>query len=290
MMASFLFIIQLTYRIPHLLNPHNQKLFIKKTHVNLLLPAFCCLILFGCDKISDNVVNQEALDYQISGITAPDTVNYAARDSVVTTSIQISNPATVKSVWCRVSSLNGSNIIYSQVYLQTSTAGTGTNSGIKNFSGNFVMNQNLAEGLYQIEYYVENNVWPAPQNLMKAGSKIFNFRNIPPPVIAINKVPSSVLTDSSFVVSIKVTDVNGLKDISQVYFALYAPDGSYLNNYQMYDDGNLKVDGDLTAGDGIYSLMKSFKPGNTGTWKFEFQAKDLRNGLSNVIIQNIVVK
>jgi hypothetical protein len=59
----------------------------------------------------------------------------------------------------------------------------------------------------------------------------------------------------------------------------------------MSDDGNLTSDGDQIAGDGIYSAKQAFKSGSpTGTWRFEFQAKDIRNGLSNVIIQNIVVK
>jgi len=288
-MLSFLSIIQFIKRISPFLNPLNKKLVTIKTPFSLSLPVFCCLFMFGCEKISDNLMPPKEVDYQITGITAPDTVNYAAQDSIVTTSVQISNPGTVQSVWCSVSSLDGSDIIYSQVYLQSSTDGTGANSGAKNFSGNFVMNKNLADGIYQIDYFVENNAWQAPQNLTKVGFKIFRFKNIPPPVIAINKMPSSVLTDSLFVISIKVTDVKGLKEISQVYFALYAPNGSYVNNYQMYDDGNSKVDGDQTAGDGIYSLMESFKPENTGTWKFEFQAKDIRNGLSNIIIQNIVV-
>ena len=35
------------------------------------------------------------------------------------------------------------------------------------------MNKNLTNGLYQINYYVENSVWQPPQNLIKAGSKDF---------------------------------------------------------------------------------------------------------------------
>ena len=66
--------------------------------------------------------------------------------------------------------------------------------------------------------------------------------------------------------------------------------GNGLGYFIMSDDGNLNVDGDQTAGDGIYSAQQSFKAGSlTGAWRFEFQAKDIRNGLSNVIVKNIVV-
>jgi hypothetical protein len=299
MIHSFLFYIRHSKRIARLLNPHNKKSFNAKNPVNLLPLVLCSLILHGCDKIPDNLVDQKALDYQITSISAPDTVNYAAQDSVVTTSVQISNPGTVGTVWCNVSSLDGSAIVYSQVFLNniSNAALPGSNQSVKNFSGNFIMNKNLPEGLYQIEYFVEDNVWQPPQNLTKAGSKIFSFKNIPPPVVSVNIIPNSVFIDSSFVVSVKVTDINGLKDISQVYFRLYTPSGlvvdpgNGLGYFIMSDDGKTATDGDQTAGDGIYSAKQSFKAGSpTGAWRFEFQAKDIRNGLSIAIIQNIVVK
>jgi hypothetical protein len=211
MISSFLFIIRHSKYIPHFFTTQNEKSFIIKTPVYLSLLVFCCLILSGCDKISDNVVSQQALNYQITGIIAPDTVNYAAQDSVVTTSLQISNPGTVQSVWCSVTSLGGSNIIYSQVYMMPIKV---ANQNVTSFSGNFIMGKNLTNGLYQIEYYVVNNVWQPPQNLTNAGSKIFSFKNIPPPVISANVIPNSVLIDSSFVVSVKVSSAKGLKDIS----------------------------------------------------------------------------
>jgi len=296
-MYSFLFHFQLTERFLHFLNPNDKKSFRISAIVNLLTLVFCCLMLSGCDKVSDNLVDQKALDYQITGITAPDTVNYAAQDSVVATSVLISNPGAVQSVWCSVSSLDGSNIIYSQVFLKTIISGTGTNQNVKSFSGNFIMSKNLTNGLYQINYYIENSVWQPPQNLIKAGSKIFRFmNNIFPPVISANVIPDSVAIGSPFVVSVKVTDSRGLNDISQVYFQLYDPNGAKQGQgtqsyFLMYDDGPSGNHGDLIAGDGIYSFSHPFDTGSTkGTWHFEFQAKDKYNGLSNVITKNIMVK
>ena len=294
MILSFLFIIRHSKYISHFFTTQNEKSFIIKAPVYLSLLVFCCLILSGCDKISDNVVSQQALDYQITGITAPDTVNYAAQDSVVTTSLQISNPGTVQSVWCSVISLDGSNIIYSQVYMMPIKV---ANQNVTSFSGNFIMGKNLTNGLYQIEYYVVNNVWQPPQNLIKAGSKIFRFmNNIFPPVISANVIPDSVAIGSPFVVSVKVTDSRGLNDISQVYFQLYDPNGAKQGQgtqsyFLMYDDGPSGNHGDLIAGDGIYSFSPRFSTGSlTGIWRFEFQAKDIHNGLSNVITKNIKVK
>ena len=58
----------------------------------------------------------------------------------------------------------------------------------------------------------------------------------------------------------------------------------------MYDDGPSGGHGDLVAGDGIYSFSHPFGTGSTkGIWRFEFQAKDIHNGLSNVITKNIKV-
>jgi hypothetical protein len=200
-------------------------------------------------------------------------------------------------VWCSVSSLDGINVIYSQVLLNTITPGTGTNQNMTNFSGTFIMNKNLTNGLYQINYYVENSVWQPPQNLIKAGSKIFSFiNNIFPPVISAYSIPDSVAIGSPFVVSIKVTDSRGLSDLSQVYFQLFDPNGvqqgqGTQNYFLMYDDGPSGNHGDLVAGDGIYSFSHPFGTGSTkGNWRFQFQAKDIHNGLSNIITKNIKVK
>jgi hypothetical protein len=139
-------------------------------------------------------------------------------------------------------------------------------------------------------------VWQPPQNLIKAGSKIFSFiNNIFPPVISAYSIPDSVAIGSPFVVSVKVTDSRGLSDISQVYFQLFDPNGvqqgqGTQNYFLMYDDGPSSSHGDLVAGDGIYSFSHPFAAGSTkGNWRFEFQAKDIHNGLSNVITKNIKV-
>jgi len=151
-------------------------------------------------------------------------------------------------------------------------------------------------GKYQIEYFVEDNVNLPPNNSAKVGSALFTFdnnQNNLPPVISDVGLPASVNRGDSFLISVKVSDPNGLSDLYQVYFKLYRPDGSTvdpgngLSYFIMFDDGTR---GDQTAGDGIYSLQNSFgSTAQTGTWKFEFQAKDYGGKLSNVITQNLTV-
>jgi len=108
----------------------------------------------------------------------------------------------------------------------------------------------------------------------------------------------TVALNQSFVFSIEASDLNGLADIEGVFFRLYRPDGSLvldtqnsLDFFLMHDDGNTEVFGDLVAGDGIYTFKNLFaQTAPIGMWRFEFQAQDRRNVLSNKIIHNIVVK
>ena len=56
----------------------------------------------------------------------------------------------------------------------------------------------------------------------------------------------------------------------------------------MYDDG---TNGDITANDGIYSLVIILPPSGVtlGTYRLEFQAEDRGNKVSNPIIHYVVV-
>lgn len=93
---------------------------------------------------------------------------------------------------------------------------------------------------------------------------------------------------------IKASDPDGQSDILKVFFNSYKPPNgspSIENPFQMYDDGNEELHGDMTAGDGFYgSIIKL--PANTriGIYRFEFHAVDRSLDNSNVIIKNIEIK
>ncbi|MDZ7318456.1 MAG: hypothetical protein ONB11_04830 [candidate division KSB1 bacterium] len=93
----------------------------------------------------------------------------------------------------------------------------------------------------------------------------------------------------SFLLTARVTDADDNRDIHEVYFDSYRPDGSASsgNPFKMYDDG---TSGDATAGDFVYSLQIFITSQNSpGNYRFEFQAKDYSELLSNKIIHIITV-
>lgn len=277
------------------------QLFMKKIlNKNLISITLIALALLSCDKIPEGIVEPQSVDYKIVGISAPNAVVYLPSDSTVITSVSISNFLTVDRVWCKVSSLNGSFIVKNQVLMMDDGNSSMNGDQLKSdgiYSGKFVMSRLNPNGKYQIEFFVEDKIHRAPDNLVKVGSHIFTFDNLQinfAPVISNLIIPSIVNRGESFVFSIKVIDQNGPADITQVYFKLFRPDGSKVLNgnadfFLMMDNGDANL-GDQTAGDGIYSFKNSFlSTAPTGIWRFEFQAKDHGGKTSDVLIQNLAV-
>ena len=86
-------------------------------------------------------------------------------------------------------------------------------------------------------------------------------------------------------------DPNGTSDILEVFFIVYRPDGTTNGNrIQLFDDGN-SSNGDVTAGDGIYSrLIQVDQTNQKGTYRFEFQAEDRSGALSNIINHYVLIQ
>ncbi len=268
----------------------------------------CFLAIFiSCGKIPDGTVEPRLIDFIVITINSPVSFTYSNSDSSVVTSLQISNVQSVKSVWCQVATADGKSIKYSLVPLNDDgnlvlwgdkTKGDGI------YSAKFVMGKTTQNGKYEIEYFVEDNIRISPDNIKKVGTSIFSFDNGQinyPPVLSNLIIPLSVNRGDSFTFTIKADDQNGLSDIAQVYFKLVRPDGTTAapgpqddngsGFFLMHDDGNSNY-GDVQAGNGIYSFKNSFgTTSQTGTWNFEFQAKDkgTPSKLSNLITFNLTV-
>ena len=121
------------------------------------------------------------------------------------------------------------------------------------------------------------------------------FRGNHPPVISDLLAPDTVKLGNqsqALLLTVRVNDPDGLKDVGRVVFNSYKPDSSASggNPFLMYDDG-LASHGDGKTGDGVFSLLISL-PSNTqlGTYRFEFQAFDRSNEASNVIILRLTVR
>lgn len=100
-------------------------------------------------------------------------------------------------------------------------------------------------------------------------------------------------------VSVAAADSDGLGSIASVMFKSYRPDGSFVAEYPMYDDGGLSVlpvfnlpSGDDAAGDGRYTLQIPITSTTTpGTYRdFIFSAKDKSGAVSNSLTKRIYIQ
>ncbi len=112
-----------------------------------------------------------------------------------------------------------------------------------------------------------------------------------PPVIVSLSVPDSILRPLSgstpILFQLTAADPDGLQDIDSVYFRNYS--AITPTNFLMFDDGQFALDGDQTAGDGIYSRIVVIDPSNTlGRKEFHFFVTD-KSGATATIIKYITI-
>ncbi len=280
-----------------------RKIFISPGIIpKLVLILIVAFALSACDSIPSEVVDVKNADYKVTSINAPVSVNFLPADSSVVTTVKIEKKESVNKTWISVSSADGKIIINSYIELkddgQLGISGD-TQAGDGIYAAKFLMSRKNPNGNYIINYFVEDNVRPSPDNQLKIGSHQFSYKNSTQnfaPLISDLKIANSVVRGESFIFTLKVDDQNGLQDISLVYFKLYRPDGSLSqpsasqDYFIMVDNGDKEGFGDEKAGDGIFSFKNSFgTTSQTGNWRFEFQAKDKSNELSGVIIHNLQV-
>jgi hypothetical protein len=123
-------------------------------------------------------------------------------------------------------------------------------------------------------------------------SKISVFYGKFPPVISDVVAPDSIKRpatgDVTFLISAKVTDQSGQKDIKVVFFTTTRPDGTPAQSKPvMFDDG---TNGDLVAGDSNYTTGAKLNASNDlGTYLFEIQAVDRSNLIAPPIVHKVVV-
>jgi len=115
-----------------------------------------------------------------------------------------------------------------------------------------------------------------------------------PPVISNLSAPDTVQIVPSQVVqvliTIDVTDPQGLSDIDFVRFRSFLPNGNEAGESPigLADDGDAINTGDEMAGDGTYSRIINLPPtAIRGDFRFVFEARD-KSGLSSNIIEHIM--
>jgi hypothetical protein len=266
-----------------------------KKIIFLLIP----ILLGGCKKDFNNIVETQPMSYQVVGVNTADQFTYVPSDSLMTANITLNSSANVKDVSINIFTsdnvqLNNSAI---QLFDNGKTDQTGDIlKGDNTYSNKFPLSHYDPKGTYQIQYYVTD----LSGNTKLAAVHSFVFDNGQAniaPVISKLVIPDSIALGVSFIFSVTASDSNGLNDILTVFYKLYRPDGSLVTNTQgisqfpLSDNGDFSVTGDDKANDGIYTNKLTFPNGQpTGSWKFEFQAKDRSGLLSNIITHYIVVK
>ena len=289
------------FRLSHFSIQINLNPIMKRKYFFLTL-LFVILIINGCGKIPDGVVDNHFANYKVNMINTPANFTYSSTDSLLTISIQLSNYSSVNKVWASIKSENGASLITSNLELLDdgikihgdATAGDGI------YSMTYPMSKKYSNGKYIVEFFVEDNLGLGAQSIAKVGEQAMNYDNKQvnySPVISNLLIPASVTRGVKFQFSIFVADQNSLGDISSVYYSLFKPDGTLMVNSQglsqfpMFDDGNTTNDGDAAANDGIYTVILTFPETQpAGNWKFELQAKDKSGAVSNVISKTIEVK
>ena len=260
-----------------------------KKLILLLIP----ILLGGCKKNFNDIIDSQPSSYQVKSINTANQFTYVPYDSSMIVSITINTTVNVKSVFVNVFDADNNQLNNSPVALLDTGA---IQIGDYTYSNKFPLSHYYPKGTYQIQYFITDN--SNNTNLVAVHSFIYdNGQANAAPVISNLVMPDSVSFGESFIFNVTASDSNGLNDILTVFYKLYRPDGSLVTNqqgiseYPLSDNGDFSVTGDDKANDGIYTNKLTFPSGQpTGTWKFEFQAKDRSGLLSNIITHNIIVK
>ena len=163
------------------------------------------------------------------------------------------------------------------------------NDGIYSASLSFRIPRILV-GLFSIRVKATDR-YDVPSNELTLGFSIKRMGK--PPLISNLSAPDTIALPPSgskvITVSVAASDSNGLADISAVFFrSLDSSDPA--KRYFLFDDGNVVSNGDAVAGDGIYSIKVELPYNMTAKpYRFEFQAKDFTELLSNKILHTLYV-
>jgi hypothetical protein len=261
----------------------------RKYFIAILLFA----ILSGCEKDFDEIIDVNYDNYQVISVTGiKDSVDLKnPPDSLLNLKVSFTPESQVNKVFFNIYASDNTVINSSPVEM--------LNTGNNNFEKQYILRSNNPIGNYSIKFSATGSTGISKQ--VAVGNFYFNNGqdNVAPLLSDLDMI-DTVAKGVSFIFTVTASDSNGLNDIQFVYFELYRPDSSIVQNPPnsgntlifMDDTGDLEHFGDQISGDGIYSFKNSFLDDpstQTGTWRFEFQARDRSGILSNKIFHNIVV-
>ena len=246
------------------------------------------LITIGCEQTFDNFIDAVQNNYQVSLVSPTDSITYRANDSLITVIIIFTSSSEVSDVFCDVFASDQSKLNSAPFQLFD-------DNDNNRFLNEFPLSEFYPNGVYNMKYYVKNDD-ETMQQVALASFKYNNSQDRKPPVLSNLMMPDTLAIGMEMVFSVDAVDPNGLSDIMQVFYELYRPDGTQVSNsegiteFPLFDDGDTEANGDLVEGDGVYTVKLTFPNGvQTGSWRFEFTAKDRENLASNIIIHFLEV-
>lgn len=247
----------------------------------LLIP----LVIWGCEQTFDNVVDTTTENYQLTSVIGiKDSVDLKVPgDSLLTLRLIFTPQSQINKVYFDIYASDNTRLNSSPVEMQEVSN--------KIYEENFVLKREYPVGNYNLKFSVTG--FDGKNKQVAVSSFYFNNgQDNVPPVISNLVIPDTIARGVSFVFTVTAIDSNGSNDIKSVYFVLYRPDSSIVEQspFFMHDDGDPGF-GDVEAGDGIYSFKNSFGvTAQTGNWRFIFQAKDRSSSLSNIIEHFLLVQ
>ncbi len=267
---------------------HMTKMFNYREIRKLFFILLLTFLFGGCDGAEDSIVDPVVNDFNVTNITAPTTLKYTGSDTKLITSITFSDSKSILRTWINLDSQDGTvNIAYKVSMVK---------SGENVYSISIPMEEDMPSLNYTIDYYYQTEI-QAEKKIASHNFEYDNSQNNVAPIISnpllyyTLEVPilrDTLENDREIILSIEVTDENGLSDIDSVYTDFYSPSNPSALRVILFDDGD-SDHGDAIAGDGIYSLKNIFQNAY-GNRKFEFWARDRAGVLSNMITHNLVVK
>jgi len=230
-------------------------------------------------------------------VSPTDSIKYLVTDSLITIQISFGLFSNLQSVFCDVFDVDNIKLNSSPVVLidNGDLANGDSTSNDGSFSNRFPLSTYYPNGNYNIKYFVVDN----SEQTKQVAIATFIYNNGQPnkaPFISNTILPDSINVNANFIFSVNAQDSNGYRDIKSVYFQLYRPDSTLVigsggqSKFELDDNGNLTVFGDVLGGDGIFSYKNSFSAtAQKGSWRFEFEAEDRAGIISNKITKSIKV-
>ncbi len=250
---------------------------------------FIPLLFLGCDKTFENVIDVTTENYQVTFVSGiKDTIDLKTpSDSLLNVRLIFSSGSVVNSVHFNVIDPDDNILNSSPIEMLSITEVI--------YENQFILKSEYPNGNYGVQFSVtgfngESKV------VALSGFQFNNGQDNVAPVVSNLVMPDTIQAGETILFTIEASDSNGLRDIEFVFYETFDPNGVRLVNSQgvfqfpMFDDGNTSENGDVAAGDGIFTVILTFPASaQKGTWRFEFQARDRSKILSNKIIHNIIV-